>query len=95
MSETLTVTNNNLLETLHDFLESDDYLEGKSIEISDELKKLTIKYTGTIYNSSMPIRAMRSFIELQDTIYGIFSLSTLLAYIETCNRHNKVQSVYT
>jgi hypothetical protein len=74
MGATLTVTSDNLLETIHKFIENDNYLKDKSIEISGELKKLSIKYTGTMYNSSMPIRAMRSFIELQDTIYGIFSL---------------------
>jgi ASC-1-like (ASCH) protein len=74
MSDILTLTSDNLLNTIYNFLENDRYLENKSIEISDELKKLSIKYTGAIYNSNMPIRAMRSFIELQDTIYRIFSL---------------------
>jgi hypothetical protein len=74
MPATLAITSDNLLKTIYDFLENDNCLNDKSIEISDELKKLSLEYKGKLYNSSMPIRAMRSFIELQDTIYGIFSL---------------------
>jgi len=74
MATALTIGNNdNLLEIVHSFLSDNDFFKGKTVKISDELKKLTIHVSGPAFNSSMPSRAMRAFLELQDAIYAIYS----------------------
>jgi hypothetical protein len=74
MATALTIRNNdNLLEIVHSFLSDNDFFKGKTVKISDKLKNISIHFTGPTYNSSIPSSAMRAFLELQDSIYAIYS----------------------
>ncbi|MDR1176012.1 MAG: hypothetical protein LBK83_11155, partial [Treponema sp.] len=70
----LTIRNTEVLfSTVLGFL-SDENILKNGVTISKPLKKITIHFTGSAYKSSMPTRTMRSFIELQDAIYSIYSM---------------------
>jgi len=71
----LTISKNeNLLEIVYSLLSDNDFFKDKSVKVSDDLKKISIHFTGSAFNSSVPSRAMRAFLELQDAIYAIYSV---------------------
>jgi hypothetical protein len=56
------------------YLSDESFLEGKALNLPNELKKISIHITGSAFNSSVPSRAMRAFLELQDAIWSMYSI---------------------